>query len=152
MTFFLTDVVRSTAMWDADPVSARSAIARHDEIVENSVGGCGGSLLKSRGEGDSHFAVFDHAQAATAAVLEIARTLTTEAWETAQPLRVRMALHTGTADVRGGDFYGPEVNRCARLRAIGHPGQSCSRTPLQHWFAPRAAGLRAAGARVASPA
>ena len=123
VTFFLTDVARSTAMWDADPVSARSAIARHDEIIEDAVRRCGGSVLKSRGEGDSHFAVFDHAQAATAAGLQIARTLTTEAWETAQPLRVRMALHTGTADVRGGDYYGPEVNRCARLRAIGHPGQ-----------------------------
>ena len=123
VTFLLTDVARSTAMWDADPQSARTAIARHDEIIEEAVRGCGGRLLKARGEGDSHFAVFDQAQAGASAALQIARKLASEAWTTPQPLRVRVALHTGTADLRGGDYYGPEVNRCARLRAIGHPGQ-----------------------------
>jgi class 3 adenylate cyclase len=39
------------------------------------------------------------------------------------PLRVRMALHTGEADLREGDYYGPAVNRCARLRAVAHGGQ-----------------------------
>lgn len=123
VTFLLTDVARSTAMWDADPTSARTAIARHDVIIADAISDCGGELLKARGEGDSHFAVFDQAQAACAAALEIAQRVASEAWATAQPLRVRMALHTGTADLRGGDYYGPEVNRCARLRAIGHPGQ-----------------------------
>ncbi len=64
VTFLLTDVARSTAMWEADPESARSAIGRHDQIIEEAVSGCGGSLLKARGEGDSHFAVFDQAQSA----------------------------------------------------------------------------------------
>lgn len=123
VTFLLTDVARSTAMWDADPASARRAIGRHDEIIEGAVQGAGGRLLKARGEGDSHFAVFDQAQSAVSAAVQIARQITTETWATPQPLRVRMALHTGTADLRGGDYYGPEVNRCARLRAIGHPGQ-----------------------------
>ena len=123
VTFLLTDVARSTAMWDADPTSARLAIGRHDEIIEKAVSGCGGRLLKARGEGDSHFAVFDQAQSGVSAALHIARALATESWVTPQPLRVRMALHTGTADLRGGDYYGPEVNRCARLRSIGHPGQ-----------------------------
>jgi predicted ATPase/class 3 adenylate cyclase len=123
VTFLLSDVVGSTAMWDAEPVFARVAIARYDEIVGGAVDAHGGLLIKSRGEGDSHFAVFDQAQAAAAAALHIALDLGFEAWPTAQPLRIRMALHTGTADLRGGDYYGPEVNRCARLRAIGHPGQ-----------------------------
>ena len=123
VTFLLSDVVGSTAMWDAEPVSARAAIARYDEIVGSAVRNHGGSLIKARGEGDSHFAVFDQAQAAAAAALQIALDLASEAWVPARPLRVRMALHTGTADLRGGDYYGPEVNRCARLRAIGHPDQ-----------------------------
>jgi predicted ATPase/class 3 adenylate cyclase len=123
VTFLLSDVVGSTAMWDADPRSARAAIARYDEIVAKAVGEDGGVLLKARGEGDSHFAVFDQAQAGTAAATQIALALASEAWPTARPLRVRMALHTGTADLRDGDYYGAEVNRCARLRAVAHPGQ-----------------------------
>jgi predicted ATPase len=34
-----------------------------------------------------------------------------------------MALHTGEADLRAGDYYGAAVNRCARLRAVAHGGQ-----------------------------
>ena len=123
VTFLLTDVARSTAMWDADPASARAAIGCHDRIIEKAVHASGGRLLKARGEGDSHFAVFDQAQSGVSAAVQIARNLAAEGWATQQPLRVRMSLHTGTADLRGGDYYGPEVNRCARLRAIGHPGQ-----------------------------
>jgi hypothetical protein len=34
-----------------------------------------------------------------------------------------MAVHAGEVQEREADFYGPVVNRCARLRAIGHGGQ-----------------------------
>ena len=34
-----------------------------------------------------------------------------------------MGIHTGTADERGGDYFGPTVNRAARLMAAGHGGQ-----------------------------
>ena len=123
VTFLLTDVAGSTALWESDPASARAAIAAHDAIIEHAVSDWSGTVLKARGEGDSHFALFAQAQSATAAALRIAIALTSHTWPTAQPLRVRMALHTGTADMRAGDYYGPEVNRCARLRAVGHPGQ-----------------------------
>ena len=91
VTFLLSDVAGSTGMWDADAMSARMAMARYDAIVEAAVSGYGGVLLKARGEGDSHFAVFDQAQASAAAALQIARALGSEPWPTAQPLRVRVA-------------------------------------------------------------
>src|SRR5262249_51526134 len=47
-----------------------------------------------------------------------------EAWPPETPLRVRLALHTGEADLRDGDYYGGAVNRAARLRAIVHGGQA----------------------------
>jgi predicted ATPase/class 3 adenylate cyclase len=148
VTFLLSDVAGSTAIWEAEPAAARAAIARYDEIVEEAVGAHGGSLLKSRGEGDSHFAVFDQAQAATSAALAIALALASEPWTTVRPIRVRMALHTGTADLRGGDYYGPEVNRCARLRAIGHPGQvllSNATAALVRWAMSPGCGLAELG-------
>ena len=148
VTFLLSDVARSTAMWDTDPSSARTAIARHDEVIEEAVIGSGGTLVKARGEGDSHFAVFGQAQMAVAAALQIACALRSERWTTAQPLLVRMALNTGTADLRGGDYYGPEVNRCARLRAVSHPGQvllSNATAALVHSALPDGCGLAELG-------
>jgi NB-ARC domain len=56
------------------------------------------------------------------AACAIQRALQVEAWPTPEPLSVRMALHTGEADVRDGDYYGSAVNRCALLRAIAHGG------------------------------
>ena len=42
---------------------------------------------------------------------------------TSPDLRVRMAIHHGQAEVRGGDFFGPTLNRGVRLLATGHGGQ-----------------------------
>ena len=38
-------------------------------------------------------------------------------------IKSRMALHTGTAELREGDYYGPVLNRAARLMSAGHGGQ-----------------------------
>src|SRR5438874_4547702 len=95
VTFLFTDVAGSTAMWDADAESARDALKRHDEVVERAVRAAGGVLVKPRGEGDSHFAVFDHAPAGVAAALAISQGLRAVDWTTPRPLEVRMALHTG---------------------------------------------------------
>src|SRR3954465_15370271 len=44
-------------------------------------------------------------------------------WGETGPLRVSMALHTGTAEQRDGDYFGPPLNRVSRLLAAGHGGQ-----------------------------
>jgi predicted ATPase/class 3 adenylate cyclase len=123
VTFLLTDVEGSTRLWEQHPAGMRLAAARHDALVEEIVGGHGGVVVRPRGEGDSRFAVFARATDAVTAAAVLQRSLTTERWPIAQPLRVRMALHTGEADLREGDYYGAAVNRCARLRAIAHGGQ-----------------------------
>jgi hypothetical protein len=58
-----------------------------------------------------------------AAALELQRALAAEPWPLPAPLVVRIAIHAGEVQEREADFYGPVVNRCARLRAIGHGGQ-----------------------------
>src|SRR5947209_400753 len=95
------------------------ALARHDEMIERLVAHHAGHVVRPRGEGDSRFAVFARASEAVAAACAVQLALLREAL----PLRVRMAVHTGEADVRLGDYYGPAVNHCARLRAVAHGGQ-----------------------------
>ena len=47
-----------------------------------------------------------------------------EPWPESTPIKVRMALHTGAAESQDGDYFGPPVNRVARLLATGHGGQT----------------------------
>src|SRR5215213_5165761 len=95
VTFLFTDVAGSTALWEADPEVARTAMVRHDELTTQSVAACGGMVVRPRGEGDSHFAVFDQAPDAVAGALRIAEAQRSEPWATPRPLEVRMAVHTG---------------------------------------------------------
>lgn len=83
-----------------------------------------GSRVKPRGEGDSRFLVFRSAAGATEAVAEIRRGFKVSDWPTPRPIRVRASLHTGDAELQMGDYYGPSVNRAARLRGIAHGGQT----------------------------
>lgn len=124
ITFLFTDVESSTQLFEQAPERAQEALARHDAIVERDAAAFNGLVVKPRGEGDSRFIVFKQATAAAAAAVLIQQDLFAESWEIPWPLKVRIALHTGEADLRQGDYYGTDVNRCARLRGIGHGGQT----------------------------
>ena len=123
VTFLLTDVVGSTRLWDANPTDMAQALARHDALLRSAVETYGGTLLKARGEGDSTFTVFRRATDAVAAARAAQRALASEAWPAGAALEVRMALHTGEAIERDGDYFGPAVNRVARLRSVAGGGQ-----------------------------
>jgi predicted ATPase/class 3 adenylate cyclase len=124
VTFLFTDIEGSTRLWEQAPEQAMQALVRHDEIIEGEVTNRRGAVVRPRGEGDSRFAVFPLASDALAAAAAIQRQFYSEHWPTPRPLKIRMALHTGEADLRMGDYYGPAVNRCARLRGIAHGGQT----------------------------
>jgi predicted ATPase len=100
-----------------------AALARHDVLIEQLVAEHGGVVVRPRGEGDSRFAVFTRASDAVAAACSIQIALGNEQWALSGPLRVRMAVHTGEADLRQADYYGPAINHCARLRSVAHGGQ-----------------------------
>ncbi len=123
LTFFLTDIEGSTALWESDPDAAGNAIARHDSLIESVVSEKGGKLVKRRGEGDAAFCVFEDASQAVHAAITLQQQLVATQWPTREPIRVRVALHSGEAIGRDGDYFGPTVNRCARLRAVAHGGQ-----------------------------
>ncbi len=124
ITLLMTDVEGSTRLWEAAPEAMRQALIRHDAIVTGTIDGHHGAVVRSRGEGDSFFGAFARASDAVAAAEIIQQTLVAEPWCTPFPIRVRIAVHTGEAELREGEYYGPEVNRCARLRLLTHGGQT----------------------------
>jgi class 3 adenylate cyclase len=98
-------------------------MARHAALLTQVFEQQEGIVVRPRGEGDSLFAVFIRATDAVAAALAGQRALQAEDWGEVGPLRVRMGLHTGEADLREGEHYGLVVNRCARFRAAGTVGK-----------------------------
>lgn len=148
ITFLFTDVERSARLWERSPEAMRAALTRHDALAAGLVDAHDGLLIKSRGEGDSLFAVFAFAPDAVRAACTLQQALAAEAWPAEAALRVRMALHTGEADLRERDYYGVAVNRCARLRALALGGQillSSLTRSLVHGLLPEGAALVALG-------
>src|SRR5205809_3689684 len=120
VTFLFTDMEGSSRAWDSYPSETRAALQRHDEIVAREVEAHNGAIILERGEGDSVFAVFTRGSDAVAAAFELQRAFQKDPWPTQVPVRVRMAIHTGEA---AADYRGPDVNRAARIRSIGHGEQ-----------------------------
>jgi class 3 adenylate cyclase len=123
VTFLLTDIEGSTAAWEADADAMAVALARHDELVEQVVTSRGGRLVKTRGEGDATFSVFDRPSTAAAAAIDLQEAIRHEPWALSEPMRIRVALHTGEVELRDGDYFGRAVNRAARLRSLAAGGQ-----------------------------
>jgi predicted ATPase/class 3 adenylate cyclase len=121
VTFLFTDIEGSTQRWERSRDVMSAALARHDTIVRETIASRGGSVFKT--VGDAFCAVFATAPDAIGAALDAQRALQAEDFSAIGGMRVRMALHTGTAEERDGDFFGPAVNRVARLLSIGHGGQ-----------------------------
>ncbi|MGH3695538.1 MAG: adenylate/guanylate cyclase domain-containing protein, partial [Pseudonocardiaceae bacterium] len=124
VTFMLTDVEGSTRLWESAPEAMGLAVARHDELLDAAIALHGGVRPVQQGEGDSVFAAFVRASDALAAALDIQRAFHEETWPDGASLRLRIALHTAEAQLRDdSNYFGPAVNRCARLRAVAHGGQ-----------------------------
>jgi predicted ATPase/DNA-binding SARP family transcriptional activator/class 3 adenylate cyclase len=123
VTFVLSDVVGSTRLWESAPAAMEAALARHDEVIASAIATHGGVLLKARGEGDSTFSVFVRATDAVRAAHEAQVKLIAEPWPPDARLAVRVAIHTGEAVEHGDDYFGPAVNRVARLRGVADGGQ-----------------------------
>ena len=121
VTFLFSDIEGSTRLWESSPDRMRESLARHDAIVRSAMEETGGYVFATGGDG---FAVaFSRVGPALAAATMAQERLAAEPWPQATVIRVRMGLHTGEAAERGGDYFGPAVNRAARLMATAHGGQ-----------------------------
>ncbi len=121
VTFLFTDIEGSTQLWEKYPEAMKAALARHDALLHSVIAANRGQIIKMTGDG--LHAVLAAAGDAVAAVVAGQRALQAEPWPETGPLRVRMALHTGEAELRDGDYFGAALNRTARLMSVGAGGQ-----------------------------
>jgi predicted ATPase/class 3 adenylate cyclase len=121
ITFLFTDIEGSTRLWEQHPRKMPSALVRHDALLKEIVAAHGGVVFKTAGDG--LLAAFATAPNALAAAYAAQQAFATEPWAVPEPLQIRMALHTGSAEVRDGNYVGPALNRAARLLDAGHGGQ-----------------------------
>jgi class 3 adenylate cyclase len=146
VTLLFTDVEGSTRLWDAEREEMAAALRRHDEIVRGAIEQAGGYVFKT--VGDAFCAAFSAARAGLDAALAAQQELAAQPWPTSRPIVVRMGLHVGVCEERDGDYFGPAVNRAARLLAVAAGGQvlvSGAAAELLSDELPRGVGLRELG-------
>jgi len=121
VTFLFSDIEGSTQRWESEPAPMQDAVRRHDALMREAIATHDGCIFKT--VGDAFCAAFSRAEDGVRTAIDAQRALAAEDFSDVGGLRVRMALHTGTADERDGDYFGPVVNRVARLLATAHGGQ-----------------------------
>ncbi len=122
LTFLFTDLENSTPLWERHPDLMQAVSARHDELLRAAFEVHRGRVVKTTGDG--FHVVFESPADGIAAAMAGQEAIAAEQWpqEIGTP-KVRMGLHSGESRARAGDFYGPELNRAARVMGIGHGGQ-----------------------------
>ena len=118
VTLLLADVEGSTRLWETQPTEMTAGLARLNRAVSEIIAAHDGVRPVEQGEGDSFVAAFARASDALAAALELQRA-------PLAPIRLRIGIHTGEVQLRDeGNYAGPTINRTARLRDLGHGGQT----------------------------
>ena len=146
VTLLFSDIEGSTRLWGQAPDAMAHALRRHDELMRRAIEGSGGYVFKT--VGDAFCAAFPSAKEAVQAAGQAQGALAAEQWPKEAVLRVRIALHTGECEERDGDYFGPAVNRVARLQAVIHGGQvvlSRATTEMVRDYLPAGVGLRDLG-------
>jgi predicted ATPase/class 3 adenylate cyclase len=139
VTFLFTDIEGSTKLWQKHPSAMPYALARHHAILNETIAKHGGYVFQIIG--DAFCAAFSTVIDGLDAALAAQRALRDANWGETGAILVRMALHTGTADVHVGEHTSGEyvsgltLSRAARLLSAGHGGQillSLPTTELVH--------------------
>jgi class 3 adenylate cyclase len=127
VTFLFTDIEESTKLWQLHPEAMGTALSRHHALLKEAITVHGGYIFQIIG--DAFCAAFSTAQDGLLAAMKAQRALAAETWGELGMMRVRMALHTGNAQVQAGEYTSGEyvsgltLSRAARLLSAGHGGQ-----------------------------
>jgi predicted ATPase/class 3 adenylate cyclase len=119
VTHLFTDVEGSARLWEEQPQAMAAAMARHDALCRQLIAAHRGQLIKQTGDGVH--AAFEQAADAIGAAVALQLGLQDAALDAL--LRVRIGMNRGADELRAGDYYGPAVNRAARVMAAAHGGQ-----------------------------
>jgi predicted ATPase/class 3 adenylate cyclase len=121
VTFLFSDIEGSTRLLRDLGEHYADTLEDHRRILRAAFATHGGDEQGT--EGDSFFVVFRRASDALAAALDGQRALAAHPWPDDQPIRVRMGIHTGEAQLAHGGYVGLAVHEAARLMSAGHGGQ-----------------------------
>ena len=121
VTLLFTDIEGSTRLWESHPTLMRAALERHDNLVRAAVEAAGGYVFKT--VGDAFCVAFATAPQAVLGAIAAQSALDAEPWPQPLAIRARMGIHSGDCVQREHDYFGPTVNRAARLEATAHGGQ-----------------------------
>ncbi|MBZ0135478.1 MAG: tetratricopeptide repeat protein [Planctomycetes bacterium] len=127
VTIVFTDIEDSTALWERHGRAFESCLSRHNEILRELIAANAGYEVKT--EGDAFMVAFQRAGDAITFARQAQLKLHDETWPDPIAVLVRMGMHTGEPiaqpDPASGrtDYFGPVVNRAARVGAAGHGGQ-----------------------------
>jgi predicted ATPase/class 3 adenylate cyclase len=134
--FLFTDIEGSSVKWLGYTAEMQGALAQHDRLMREAIEACGGEVFKTAG--DAFYAAFPRADQALNAAIAAQRALGGWDFSRVDGLRVRMGVHFGVAQKRGDDYFGPALNRCARLLVLGHGGQILATPELLEAVRPEA--------------
>jgi hypothetical protein len=116
VTFLFTDIEGSTKLLrELDAESYADTLAEHRRVLRNAFAHHAGVEVDT--QGDAFFVAFPTAPGALAAAADALAGLAVG------PIRVRMAVHTGTPHLAEEGYVGLDVHRAARIAACGHGGQ-----------------------------
>ena len=121
LTLLFTDLEGSTRLWEQQPEAMRAAVAAHDAICQEAVAAHRGRVVKMVGDG--LYAVFEDPLDGVQAMLALQHALADPQRTAGLALRARCGLHVGAVEARGEDYFGPHVNRAARIMGVAHGGQ-----------------------------
>jgi uncharacterized repeat protein (TIGR04076 family) len=118
VTLLLADIEGSTRIWETRPREMAAALAVMDRVLAEAVDANNGVCPIEQGEGDSFVVAFSRASDAVACALALHHAVPSL-------IRLRIGIHTGEVQLRDqGKYMGPTINRTARLRELGHGGQT----------------------------
>src|SRR5687768_4232342 len=126
VTFLFTDIEGSTKLAQEHPDAMPALLARHHEILHQSIQAHNGYVFQIIG--DAFSAAFHTASDALKAALNAQQALSCEAWDPAL-IKVRMGIHTGAAQAgaiedRAGGYVGYlTLTRVQRVMSLAHGGQ-----------------------------
>ena len=127
VTFLFTDIEGSTKLWEIVPEKMKLALSRHHAILHIAIESNDGVAFQIIG--DAFCAAFSTAPSAVSAALDAQQHLCAEPWDLPVPIRARMGIYTGLAELTskdsltGGYASSRTLNRVARILSMGHGGQ-----------------------------